>query len=262
MCVDGQCMSACDPEHDTTEVGSCEGEYTCIELLLEGQQAGYGACFDLCAAWEEPLEAGCEVDEWCMPSTVDSSVGKCVDGSGTAEISATCEVDSNECAPGLTCITFDGESVCTLLCDVDAETDTPGYTCPDSQACLPLFDGENNPLSLGTCKDSCDYDEEVSCTNPDNMCIPGELTTGPDLCLSGITELSWLASCSEAGLYDFDICGPTRVCIDIPGFNGLTCHALCRSSKGPLNSAHPDCPNGVFCQEAFPDPTFGICVPM
>lgn len=277
--ADDTCQMMCDTVAVDPAPGACASG-TCLprrwidnqsELVVEE----WGLCMVPCAPWSaSPTAAGCAPEEWCEPDFVDTTLGQCYDGTGTAAEGEVCgDAPEPSCLPGTFCGSGDGE--CLLYCAPEASAGAPGETCSSTQFCLATSYEEGGlpkVAAVGYCVGSCDHDAGSACTDPTETCVPSEiLDSSQDICVADLPTLAPGADCTAAGVDSGFLCAPLSACFDISvigGPAGVTCQPLCRASAGAVGPPatptpnHPDCPaSQPNCGGVFQGTTeFGLCL--
>lgn len=211
-------------------------------------------------------DPGCAVGDMCVPGARDAVSGAI---SGTCEPAGTAALDdacdgttaATTCAEGLFC-----RDTCTPHCDPDATGADPG-ACGANQGCVPVINNLGAFEDWGACNTTCDYthgdpmNPATPCSG-DASCLAGELL-GVDFDVCGETPplLDVGASCSDAGINQFELCGLNSICFDLDSTGEVTCRDLCFVSAGAFGSSpHPDCRNSTdTCEDTFSGADFGMC---
>ena len=255
------CRRLCDPGDES----AC-GDGHC-QSIWNGEQLAIGTCMDRCDPWAS--DDGCPPGQWCTPGYLDAEHGTCFEPVIEVQAGGLCE-SQLECSAGTFCscrfgnddllsCSITDEARCATVCDPDAAAGEPG-SCPEGEACAPQ-PFANAWSAFGLCRPGCDFDGAVPCDDPQETCVPGELTAqGVDTCYDIPQPYERIGgSCSIRDLQSLDFCGPTAACIDVTGF--FQCEDLCRVSAGALGTtAHPDCADPLSeCTQFDSDLPYGFC---
>lgn len=278
-CADGECGvgldcidepppygvgSSCRPVCDLDAASSCGTSASC--LPINRGDTGLGACEPDCTLFGAGAAAGCAEDEWCAPSFLGGDAGTCV-AVGTAAVGEACS-DGDDCVEGGTCDCRFGQTtgcfstrVCTDACLPGAATGEP-ESCASGQTCVrPSVWGQ--PASFGLCREPCDADGAATCSDETETCVAGALLPdGVDACLDVPPAAAVGEYCPILGIDDGDPCGPTELCLTLPGDGNAVCVDVCRFSEGGVGTTdHPDCAEATAsCEQLEAGLDYGRCV--
>lgn len=187
--------------------------------------------------------AGCDEGSWCKPGDTDVSMGVC-ERYGDQDPGDVC-ITNIDCVAGAVCGERAEGGVCDQTCDPESPQGSPTNPCMSGTRCTNLRDSESGePIALGICIPSCDFDAGISCRDSALTCEPSELVTGDvDICLPGVTNLPAQGDCGLAGVPHGQLCGSNQICLDRADLRpGNLCYVVCRANVGNLNlDNHPDC---------------------
>lgn len=254
------CRRFCNP----LQPSACNSDETCLAWNYGGD-LGIGSCLKTCTLWAQDSPAsGCAAGDWCAPRFT-AKVGLCAHG-GSVRIGESCAVDV-DCAAGSVCrcqTLYDASNYldncdalgrpghCERVCDPKSSPGGAG-SCPNGSICFaaPLGPYTVTPASgVGFCQDTCDFDAHVACPNPDQICVPHELTgVSVDSCFDSPMPGQCLTN----------VCGSLSLCL-APDVS-TECTNVCRAVAGAIGTTnHPDCPNPI--QKCLPVPSttaYGRC---
>jgi|GEM_PF-1882252 len=259
-CADGECGvgldcleapppygtgSRCRPVCDVEAALSCGTAASCVPL--NHGDSGLGTCEPSCTLFGEGEAAGCAADEWCAPTFLGGDAGTCV-AMGTAGVGDSCSA-GDDCVAGGYCDCRFGQTttcfstrVCTDACLPGAATGEP-EGCASGQTCVRPSVWRGEPASFGICRQACDADGAATCADDTETCVAGALLPdGIDACLDVPPAAAVGEYCFVIGIDEGDPCGPTDLCLTLPGDGNAVCVDACRFSEGGVGTTnHPDC---------------------